>query len=280
MKLKVKHTNIYSYKTKVYPETHIIRLYPKVNISQMVEKFSISIEPEPSCLTKYIDFEGNIVFQAWFRDLTGELAINTDLEIISPEYNIFDFFLEPLDLKLPFTYPHSEHFSPYLKTTKIVDDEFYDFTNNLAKNADNNIINFLMLGCESIHNNFKYKVRENGDPYPAEYTFQHKSGSCRDFAVFFAEICRYKGLASRFVSGYKYCEKTKDKENYLHAWVEVYLPGAGWRGFDPTMGLGIDNNYIALASSADYKNAAPITGSYRGKSSKHLLHSQINICAF
>ena len=93
---------------------------------------------------------------------------------------------------------------------------------------------------------------------------EQRQGACRDFAVLFIDACRCVGLAARFVSGYQDAYRSMGKRD-LHAWAEVYLPGAGWRGYDPTRGLAVADHHVAVAAAADPQNAAPVTATYRGR---------------
>jgi transglutaminase-like putative cysteine protease len=93
-------------------------------------------------------------------------------------------------------------------------------------------------------------------------TFQ---GSCRDLAVLFCDLCRVVGIASRFVSGYE-CASAGQPDAYMHAWAEVYLPGAGWRGYDPSRGLVVANTHVAVAASFHHDLASPVAGAYTGGS--------------
>ena len=94
--------------------------------------------------------------------------------------------------------------------------------------------------------------------------------------MLFIEICRQKGLAARFVSGYKYNKNSREKY-YLHAWAEVYIPGGGWRGFDPTAGIAVDEHYIPLAASYNPNNTTPILGHTRGNNIKANFETNIKI---
>ena len=115
-----------------------------------------------------------------------------------------------------------------------------------------------------ISNTFKYCRRDEfGVQRPAE-TLEKNSGSCRDFATLFIEACRSWGLAARFVSGYMLCEATEAGHASTHAWAEVYLPGAGWKGFDPTSGTLVGSQHVAVAVSRHPEAATPISGSFTG----------------
>jgi transglutaminase-like putative cysteine protease len=134
------------------------------------------------------------------------------------------------------------------------------------KPGDDKVETFTLLQRlnTQIHQTFQYTRRdEPGVQTPAE-TLQKNSGSCRDFATLLQESCRCWGLAARFVSGYWQCEGTEAGGASTHAWAEVYLPGAGWKGFDPTGGLMTGSHHVAVAVARDPENAAPIRGSFVG----------------
>ena len=110
----------------------------------------------------------------------------------------------------------------------------------------------------------QYRVREEPGVQSAQYTLSSNNGSCRDFAQLFIETARCLGLASRFVSGYLYAPLMSDMVGATHAWAEVYLPGAGWKGFDPTIGKIAGSDHIAVAVSSQAESVPPIGGSYTG----------------
>jgi hypothetical protein len=125
-------------------------------------------------------------------------------------------------------------------------------------------IDLLQRVNQHIYQTFQYQRRdEPGVQTPAQ-TLQKNSGSCRDFATLLLEACRCWGLAARFVSGYMQCEATEAGGASTHAWMEVYLPGAGWKGFDPTSGILTGSQHVAVAVARDPENAAPIAGSFAG----------------
>ena len=110
--------------------------------------------------------------------------------------------------------------------------------------------------------NVRPVVRPHGAALSPEATWGERTGACRDLAPLFNEVCRLVGLPARFVSGYGYSDFLD--ERHLHAWSEVYLPGAGWRGFDPTIGLAVADRHIAVAAARDPEDTAPTSGTYRG----------------
>jgi len=276
MKIKVSHQNIYEYDSQVFLESHTIRLCPRNEPSQMINSFEIEIEPKPVCQTQYLDTEGNIIIQAWFSELTNSLKITTNFEVETHRANPFDFYTDPIDLKFPFKYQSSEALHPYLKKQTLKAASLKDFIDDLEQKSNGNIFTFLTFLNQQINQLCKYKIREDGAPYSPDKTFSIKEGSCRDVAVLFIEVCRQKGIAARFVSGYRYSE-TNQEDYHLHAWAEAFIPGGGWRGFDPTEGIAIDENYITLVASFAPQNTLPIAGTTRSKNAASTFISKITL---
>jgi transglutaminase-like putative cysteine protease len=256
MKIKIKHKNIYKYDKTIFLESHKIQLYPRVNQNLSVKSGSIKIFPTPICRAKNIDFEGNLVENVWFEGLTDELRVDSEFELESLEFNPFGFFTEPINFEFP----------QKALANSIKNSDLKRFADEIERKTDKNVVRFLTILSQEIYEKFRYEVREEGEALSADETFARKSGACRDFSVLFMEICKLKGLQSRFVSGYKVNDKPEkaDEKNHLHAWAEVYVEGGGWRGFDPTMGLLVDNKYIPLTASFEPKNTCPIIGTTRG----------------
>ena len=118
--------------------------------------------------------------------------------------------------------------------------------------------------------------RETGDPWTAEETWRAGCGACRDLAVLFVETCRLLGVAARFVSGYEFAAETSDAFD-LHAWAEAYVPGVGWRGFDPSRGLATTQDHVAVAAAATPQGAAPVIGAFRGDGATATITSELNV---
>ena len=127
-----------------------------------------------------------------------------------------------------------------------------------------------------IKDSFKVVFRELGDPLTPSETIKSGEGACRDLAVLFIEACRSVGVAARFASGYLAASDVPE-DHSLHAWAEVYLPGAGWRGFDPTLGLLVADAHVSLAVSSLYVGAAPLTGSFRGTGADSRMETFIEV---
>jgi len=166
-------------------------------------------------------------------------------------------------LGLPFKYPPNlevalSHCLKHSSNSSKVD----DFAQEIMQAAKYETITFLMLCAEQIPTLMKYVLREHGDSWEAEETLQNGEGACRDFSVLFIEACRAVGIAARFVSGY--CIGDVASDTHMHAWAEVYLPGAGWRGFDPSREVSTSDDHISVAASYKPQDASPTCGSFRG----------------
>jgi transglutaminase-like putative cysteine protease len=270
MKIKISHTLQYDYTDEVSLDPHIIYLFPKLNECLSLQNFNLEIFPKPSHTYQNIDLEGNIQTVCFFNKKTNKLHLSSDIEVDTIVFNPFDFVFFPFGASvLPFQYSAEEQsvLNAYKQITDIptiVD----NLARSIAAEANWATAKFLMNLCNFINKNFTYNIREEGLPQTPEYTLLNKSGSCRDYSVFFIACCRVMGLAARFVSGYYY-SKTLSK-NYLHAWVEVYLPGGGWRAFDPTQNNAVSNLHIPIAASLFPEKIGPVTGTFRGHATSSL----------
>ena len=176
--------------------------------------------------------------------------------------NPFNFLLDPWATHFPIDYPSSlkAMLDPYLHSDR--DTVATQLAQEIAVEVEGNVLNFLMQLNQRINQKCQYQIRETGQPFPPWMTWTQKQGTCRDFVRLFMAACRGMGLATRFVSGYEAGDP--DHDQTLHAWVEVYLPGAGWRGYDPTMGLVVCDRHVALVTSAWPQYTTPIAGGLRG----------------
>ncbi|HEY9848272.1 MAG TPA: transglutaminase family protein [Leptolyngbyaceae cyanobacterium] len=266
MRYQIVHNTTYTYDRRVALSPHIIRLRSRCDGSQKLHSFSLKIDPEPLGISDLIDLDGNSLIKIWFEGNADQLKIEVTSEVETYRTNPFDYLLEPWALNLPIDYPTSllSQLQPYLQSPypPKLDPLVVELTQDICHKVHHQTTSFLSELNQQIYKNCPHIIRENGDPFPAGYTWKHKSGSCRDLTVLFMEACRAVGLAARFVSGYQEGDPDK-KERELHAWAEVYLPGAGWRGYDPTHGLAVADRHIALVSSAIPKYTAPISGNFR-----------------
>ncbi|ADB38869.1 transglutaminase family protein [Spirosoma linguale] len=263
MHLHVRHTSEYTYDIPVALSPQTLYLYPRTYPYQRLLTYDLVIDPQPSRIVRNIDVEGNVQQVVYFNHPTSHLHVTAEMELQSDEFNSFDFVLFPFETqRVPFQYPKAveDLLQPYLKRVG-VSEKVENWARQLAADADGQTTAFLILLNQTIRQ-FTYEIRELGAPFPPEQTLTLQKGSCRDYTTLFMAACRSMGLAARFVSGYLF--GNPQQEHQLHAWVEVYLPGAGWRGFDPTQGSLVVNRHIFLTSTAKPELAAPISGTFQG----------------
>jgi transglutaminase-like putative cysteine protease len=233
---------------------------PRDDASQRVLQHQLLIFPTPQGQSTCLDTAGNVVVHAWFEGTTTELRVSSMFEAETLRANPFDFLLPvAARLTLPITYENAALLAPYLKTAEKVE----GFATEVAEESGGQLMPFLDQLTDRLFNTCRHINRPEGAPQPAAETLARKEGSCRDLAVVFCAACRSQGIAARFVSGYER-ESAFQEQSQMHAWAEVYVPGGGWRGYDPSRGLAVGLAHIAVAAAADAADAAPITGSFRG----------------
>lgn len=277
MNLKVHHRLQYNYNNPIVLGQHTLYMYPRAYPHQRVTDYRLYIDPQPSKIVRNVDVEGNVQQLAYFfNSPVSYLTVDAEMTVSSEPVNVFDFVLFPFSTKkFPFLYENTvnKYLTPYLNKT---DATLYveQFARKIAAQVNWETVPFLVELSKYIQENFTYQNREFGKAYPPDETLRDRTGSCRDYSRLFISACRSLGIAARFVSGYLYGNPMQAHE--LHAWVEVYLPGAGWRGFDPTEGKAIANNHISLGASADFDQLAPVMGTFVGSTSA-TLSTQVDI---
>jgi transglutaminase-like putative cysteine protease len=262
VRYSIHHETIYTYNQPVILAPHCLRLRPRSDGWQTVERFRLKVTPKPLGMGQAIELDGNTGIQVWFAEEIEILVIETESTIETHVSNPFSYLLEPWATRLPFDYPISlqMQLQPYLQPYGPVGDPAVsELARDLLHETDNQPNSFLFALNSRIYNDCEYIIRPDGEPWTPGITWTKRQGSCRDFVVLFMDVCRAVGLATRFVSGYQ--EGDPDGgERDLHAWVEVYLPGGGWRGYDPTHGLAVSDRHIALVSSPIPGYCAPVVG--------------------
>lgn len=239
-------------------------MYPNVNILSKVLNHQIKVLPDTSRIVEREDILGNKIGEIIFENKTSSLEVlNTiDIEIINS--NSFDFIIEESFIQYPFNYSNFQlqTLDIYLDVPKNKDlirawiEETYNY-------RPINTVELILELNRFVFNKIRYVKRlEPGVQNPIE-TINSSSGSCRDSSWLLISCFRVLKIASRFVSGYLADLNYDNPENDhvdLHAWVEVFLPGAGWLGLDPTTGLLTTSNYIAVYKSSSYEKTGPIEG--------------------
>ena len=266
------HQTAYKYDRQVRLSPQIIRLRPAPHSRTRVLSYSIRVEPEPHFLNWQQDAFANWQARVVFPDPVDHFTVTVDLVADMAIYNPFDFFIEPDAEHYPFTYAEGLHedLKPYLRLDAQTP-RFKEFVSGVSLNKQRTV-DFIVGLNSRVQQAVKYLIRlEPGVQTPDE-TLENGSGSCRDSAWLLVQAFRHLGLAARFCSGYL-VQLTPDVKSLdgpsgtsvdftdLHAWCEVYLPGAGWIGLDPTSGLLAGEGHIPLCATPEPSSAAPITGS-------------------
>jgi transglutaminase-like putative cysteine protease len=266
MKISVTHSTVYRYDFPVYLEPHIFRLRPRTNSAQRLLAFDIQIAPTPAGTTECLDQDGNLALNAWFSEPTRELSVVSRFTVEMLRQNPFDYVIigESLNLPLWYRQPLCAALTPYRDDTHVAE-SVRQYAKSIAEGAQWNTLSFLVALSRQVFRTFRQMIRPYGPPWPSDQTLSSLEGSCRDLAVLFCDVCRVMGIAARFVSGYE-CASADRPDSYLHAWAEVYLPGIGWRGYDPSRGLAVSNGHVAVAAGFDHDLASPVAGWYSGGS--------------
>ena len=226
--------------------------------------FSISI---PHRLRWIRDHQENNIGIIDFSEPAAELVVEAEFVLNICKENPFNFVIAPEAAEYPFVYEYelgadlfSLSQSVYLRDVDPISQWLHPMWHP-GKRV--NTLDLLQEINTQIYRTFRYQRRmEKGVQSPAE-TLEKQSGSCRDTATLFVEVCRFLGLAARFVSGYMYSADITGCMS-MHGWAEVYLPGAGWIGFDPSWGILASSQYFPVAVSRHSEQAPPISGSYLG----------------
>ncbi len=269
MQYRIIHRTLYRYSQPVQLAPQQLHLRPRTDGGQQLQAFSLDVAPSPQQRSESLDAEGNIITQLSFNSqLITEFSLTSHSQVVTIRSNPFDYIAEPWAIQLPFGYPPplQRSLQPYLRHSDGVNPapspSVTDWAQTILHQQQNNASYFLTELNQTINRRSEYRLRETGEPQPAGVTLNQNIGSCRDFSVLFVEACRAVGLAARFVSGYQAGDLDQD-ERHLHAWAEVYLPGGGWRGFDPTLGLAVADAHVAIAAAAEPAQAAPVIGKLR-----------------
>jgi uncharacterized protein (DUF2126 family)/transglutaminase-like putative cysteine protease len=273
IRVAINHKTTYHYDRSVSLSPHIFRLRPAVHSRTPIEAYSLNITPKNHFINWQQDPFGNWQARVVFPEKTNELCVEVEVIANMVVINPFDFFVEEYAEKFPFKYSEllSHELIPYLEI-KENGPLLTQWLSGIEIKKDININDFLVYLNQKLNRDIAYNIRMEPGVQTCEETLQRALGSCRDSAWLLVQILRHLGLAARFVSGYliqltadiKSLDGPSGPENDftdLHAWTEVYIPGAGWIGLDPTSGLFAGEGHIPLACTPNYISAAPVVGS-------------------
>jgi len=267
MKIRIQHRTTYNYNQPVSFGQHKIMVRPREGHDLHIESSVLEINPAHT-IRWMRDVNGSSIAKVDFTQTAAQLSFYSEVVLQQYDTNPLDFILEESAVTYPFIYdpdslPELTAFMALLYPRDAA--ALRDWLGQFWKPGDKiQTIALLQNLNTHINRTFQYQRRDDqGVQTPAE-TLNKNSGSCRDFATLLLEACRCWGLAARFVSGYMQCEATEAGGASTHAWTEVYLPGAGWKGFDPTSGIMTGAQHVTVAVSRNPENAAPVAGSFEG----------------
>jgi transglutaminase-like putative cysteine protease len=269
MFLRLAHLTRYDYSAPVSFAPHALYLRPRETPRQRLHHFALEITPAARRIATNDPLDNALdwVFFAPENPAT-RLQIRSELMVETLDSNPFDFFLKPTALTFPFAYEPAERTALTPCLTPRADspppEVLRAWLDERLPSPPAETVPFLMALNSAVQHALTYTRREEQGIQSAAETIQRGGGSCRDYAVFLIELCRVLGLAARFVSGYLYepaaAGATPSSPPAMHAWAEVYLPGAGWRGLDATRGIFCDDAFVPLAHAAVAESVNPIQG--------------------
>ncbi|WP_019601968.1 DUF2126 domain-containing protein [Teredinibacter turnerae] len=271
IRVAIHHNTYYKFDRLVNLSPHVIRLRPAPHSRTPIRAYSMKIKPETHFLNWQQDAFGNYLARIVFPERTNEFSVEVEVQADMTVINPFDFFLEESAEEFPFKYSAQElkELQPYLE--KKPGGPLFDELVKSIPLEKKRTIDFLVDVNQRLEQLIEYTIRLEPGVQEPEETLKKALGSCRDTGWLMVQLLRHLGLAARFASGYLVQLKPDTKSldgpsgtehdfTDLHAWCEVYLPGAGWVGLDPTSGLFASEGHIPLACTPDPVSAAPISG--------------------
>ena len=275
IRVTLSHKTFYRFDrpTQIFP--HEIRLRPAAHCRTPVSGYALHVAPGHHFVNWQQDGYGNWVARLVFPEPANALEIEVGLVAEMTVINPFDFFIEPYAEHFPFAYPEplAGELAPFLETLPpgpLLERYVQSLKQDVSATPPLTI-DFLVAMNRRLQQDIRYNIRLAPGVQTPEETLSQRLGSCRDSAWLLVQVARHLGLAARFVSGYLIqlvadqrplegpCGPAEDFTD-LHAWAEVYLPGAGWLGLDPTSGLLAGEGHLPLACTASPQSAAPVTG--------------------
>lgn len=266
-RIEIYHSTRYDFAYPVSLGNHTLLLRPREGHDLRIASSSLNIFPQAG-VTWRRDFYDNVLAVAAFSsNAVLELLVESRVEAELYDTMPLDFIVEEHAVRFPFEYEGEERIAlrPYLESVYGSDSRFSDWLVPFRHPpTDMETFEILDRLNQQIHASFRYEVREEEGVLPPGELLQSGKGSCRDLSAYFLEACRHLGIAARFVSGYIHGPATEVGGAASHAWVEVYLPGAGWKGFDPTVAAIVGPDHIPVAVHRHPEAVPPVAGTFTG----------------
>lgn len=263
---KILHRTYYNFSGLVQLQPHTLRLRPREGHELRIESSHLDITP-PATLRWHRDAEDNSVATATFDTPTRQLVIESEAIIQQFNEAPLDFLVADYAINYPFAYTPADRIllAPYLNAAAAASDPLAQWVASAWQPGEAIQTYALMQRlCTRIYQTLTYQLREEPGVQSAAETLSRGSGSCRDSANLFMQAARRLGLAARFVSGYLHAPPSPANYGATHAWAEVFLPGAGWKGFDPSTGEIVGSDHIAIAVARLPESVPPVSGSFVG----------------
>ena len=264
---RIVHNTLYHFAAPVQLLPHTLRLRPREGHELRIESSTLTITPDAK-LRWHRDVEGNCVATAHFVGMAPSLGIHSQMIIQQYDQQPHDFLVADYAVNYPFCYLPEEGIllASYLTSVEAFDNVALDqWLAGIWQPGERiQTVALLLRLNEKIHATFRYQRREEEGVQTAAQTLFSGAGSCRDFANLLMTSARKLGLAARFVSGYLYTSAATAQSGSTHAWAEVFIPGAGWKGFDPTIGKLAGPHHIAVAVARMPQSVPPVAGAYQG----------------
>lgn len=278
MLIQIDHSTRYVYDRPVFVEPMLLRLRPCENALQRLREHRLQFDPQPAGTTETTDLQGNPAVFLRFADLLSSVFITTQSLVETLRENTYDFVVYPTTQGELADYSGEDPLllEPYLKPRTERGGRCERFAAERDELAKGDLVRFLVDLTSELYDRYALIVRPEGSPWTADETLAVDEASCRDLAVLFAEICRAAGVAARFVSGYA-IDSPEGSDQHLHAWTEAYIPGAGWRGFDPSLGLAVADRHVVAATAASPQGASPTAGAFRGTGATAVLDTVVAV---
>jgi transglutaminase-like putative cysteine protease len=249
MRFEVQHLSRYDYSLPVALGSHVLRLLPQGPGVEVVWR-DLYVEPWPTSQSLEVDSHGNEVLRVEFSGHTNHLSIRSRFDVHTSPLPPISGTWHPL----PWSHPAAEASSS--------DPEVAAYAAEVSARVGGEVIAFLDALGVDLYGRTDRQVRPLGNAQTPLDTLRTRHGACRDLTLLYMECCQSVGLLARFVSGYQAAADTPDGQRHLHAWPEVHLPGIGWRGWDPTHGLRVEEGHVRLCAAPTQLETMSVEGGY------------------